>query len=155
MPSNIKTCLWFHSNGLAAAQFYTSLIPNSRITSAITSEQPLVVEFTLNGVPYQILNGGPHFTLNESVSIVLETEDQAQTDAYWYALIDQGGEESQCGWLKDRFGVSWQIVPKPVIARLTSHNKNGAQRAMQKLLTMKRLIIADIEQAFLAEDTDN
>jgi len=148
MAGNIKTCLWFDGNGLEAARFYTGLIPNSRIISDVQTEQPLTVEFELDGVPYQVLNGGPQFKFNEAVSIVLYTDDQAETDKYWYALIADGGEESQCGWLKDKFGLSWQIVPRALFHYLGNPDRAGAERAMQAMLKMRRLVIAQLDDAF-------
>ena len=153
MNSKVSTCLWFNGNGGEAAQFYTSLIPNSSIKTNLTkNEAPLIVEFTLDGVPYQALNGGPNFQFNEAASIVVETEDQAETDKLWQALTADGGQESMCGWLKDKFGLSWQIVPRPVIKLLNSDDKAKAERAMNAVLTMKRLVIADIEKAAYSND---
>ena len=154
MNSKVSTCLWFDGNGVEAARFYTALIPNSSIKTNLTmNEAPLIVEFTLDGVPYQALNGGPHFQFNEAASIVVKTEDQAETDKLWQALTADGGEESMCGWLKDKFGLSWQIVPLPVIELLNSEDKAKAERAMNAVLKMRRLVIADIEKA--AHSNDN
>ena len=153
MNSKVSTCLWFNGNGAEAVQFYTSLVPNSSIkTDLTTNEAPLIVEFTLDGVPYQALNGGPNFQFNEAASIVVETDDQAETDKLWQALTADGGQESMCGWLKDKFGLSWQIVPRPVIKLLNSNDKSIAERAMKAVLTLKRLVIADIEKAAYAND---
>lgn len=146
----IVTCLWFHGDGEEAAHFYTSLIPDSAITGMMRPEpeQPaLVIEFTLAGTPYQILNGGPHFTLDEAASIVVQTEDQTETDRLWAALTADGGSESMCGWCKDRFGVSWQIVPKQALALLSSPDQQGAARAMEALLKMQKIDIATLEAA--------
>ena len=153
MDSKISTCLWFNGNGAEAARFYTSLIPNSSIeTDLTTNAAPLIVKFTLDGVPYQALNGGPKFQFNEASSIVVQTDDQTETDKLWQALTGDGGQESMCGWLKDKYGLSWQIVPRPVIKLLNSDEKDEAKRAMNALLTMKRLIIADIEKAAYSND---
>ena len=153
MHTKISTCLWFNDNGVEAAQFYTSLIPNSSIkTNLKTEEVPLIVEFTLAGIPFQALNGGPSFRFNEAASIVVETEDQSETDKLWHELTRDGGQESMCGWLKDKFGLSWQIVPRPVIMLLNSADKAKAARAMNAVLTMKRLVIADIEKAAHSND---
>ena len=117
----VRTCLWFNDQALGAAEFYCAHLPDSRIERVDYYPEGhgmgktgtvLVVEFTLAGTPFQALNGGPHFTLDEAVSISVSTEDQAETDDLWAALTADGGAESQCGWLKDRFGLSWQIVPK-------------------------------------------
>lgn len=131
MTSKISTCLWFNGDGAEAAQFYTSLIPNSTIqTDLATNAEPLIVKFTLDGVPYQALNGGSHFQLNEAASIIVEAENQTETDRLWQALTADGGQESMCGWLKDKFGLSWQIVPGPVVQLLNSDNEAAAERAM-------------------------
>ncbi len=149
MKSAISTCLWFESDGLAAAEFYTSIIPDSAITGRFPSdaEPPLIVEFVLDGVPYQILNGGPHFKLNEAASIVISTEDQEETDKLWQQLTE-GGEESRCGWLKDRFGLSWQLVPKRLIELLNSTDKQAAQRVQEAMMEMHKIDIAALEAAY-------
>ena len=119
--SKISPCLWFDGQAEEAAALYTSLFPNSRIERVNRSpgETPsgpegmvLTVDFTLDGEPFIALNGGPDFQFNEAVSFSIDCEDQAEVDRYWDALIADGGEPSVCGWLKDRFGVSWQVVPK-------------------------------------------
>ena len=149
----VRTCLWFDDNALQASEFYCTLLPDSRTDRiAHYSEgqdfaEPgkiLTVDFTLAGAPYQALNGGPFFTLNESVSISVSTEDQAETDRLWEALIADGGAESQCGWLKDRFGLSWQIVPKRVIELSDGPN---AARFWPALMQMKKIDIAALEAA--------
>ncbi|MCY4012933.1 MAG: VOC family protein [Gammaproteobacteria bacterium] len=117
----LRTCLWFDSTALPAAEFYCSLFPGSRIErverypegNAMAEPGEVAgVDFTLAGAPYQAINGGDRFELDEAVSISVATEDQAETDRLWAALTAEGGAESQCGWLKDRFGLSWQIVPQ-------------------------------------------
>ena len=150
----ISTCLWFDNAAEDAATLYTGLIPNSDITGTYSgdSDKPLVVEFTLDGVPYQALNGGPHFTHSEAASIVVVTDDQQETDRMWNALVANGGSESQCGWLKDRYGLSWQIVPRRYIELSTSDNRIGAGRVMEAMLTMKKLDIAALEAAFYREE---
>src|SRR6188508_3412123 len=110
----ISTCLWYDGVAEEAARFYTSLIEDSEITGMMRPDPdgpPLLVEFTLAGVPYQALNGGPYFTLSEAASIVIVTRDQAETDRLWNVLVEKGGSPSQCGWCRDRFGLSWQVVP--------------------------------------------
>ena len=149
--SKVATCLWFEGNGLEAAEFYVSLIPNSEITMPElrgAQDEPLLVNFTLGGAPYQILNGGPHFKLSEAVSISVITEDQVETDRLWNALTADGGEESMCGWLKDRFGVSWQIVPRPLIDLQMQPDREAAERVRQAMLKMQKIVIADLEAAF-------
>jgi predicted 3-demethylubiquinone-9 3-methyltransferase (glyoxalase superfamily) len=155
--SKIYTCLWF-DKGLAeeAAKLYTSLIPNSRITevsrsSADTPSGPegmvLTVDFTLNGVPYQGLNGGPEFKFNESTSIAVECDDQAQVDRLWDALAADGGEHSVCGWLKDRYGLSWQVYPKRLTELLADPDPGRARRAMEAMLKMTKIETAELEAA--------
>lgn len=155
MTSRISTVLWFEKGGEAAARFYTSLIPNSRITSAINpplagrseTDEALVIDFELDGTPYQILNGGPHFKQSEAVSIMVRTDDQAETDRLWNALIADGGNESACGWLKDRWGVSWQITPRVLLDAISNKDRAVAKRAMDAMMTMHKIDIAAIEKA--------
>lgn len=154
----ISTVLWFAKGGEDAAKFYTSLIPNSRVVGTYSPPmgddmgqpvgEPLVIDFDLDGVPYQILNAGPHFKQSEAVSIMVQTEDQAETDRLWNALIADGGEESQCGWLKDKWGVSWQITPKKLLEATTSSDRAAAKRAMDAMMKMRKIDIAAIEAAF-------
>ncbi len=151
MSAKIRTCFWFDTQGEAAAELYVSLIPGSAIERVYrpSPEGPaLIVDFHLAGAPYQALNGGPHYTLNEAASISVTTPDQAETDRLWDALIADGGEESRCGWLKDRFGLSWQIVPERLSQLLGASDRDAANRAMQAMLTMRRLDIAALEAAF-------
>lgn len=150
----VSTCLWFDGNGEEAAAFYTSLIPDSTITDVFRPEPdgaPLIVEFTLAGVPYQALNGGPQFRHSEAASIVVLTDDQAETDRLWEALVADGGSESQCGWLKDRFGLSWQIVPRRFIQLVSAPDGAAAGRTMQAMMQMKKLDIAALEAAAKGE----
>ena len=146
-----RTCLWFESGGEDAARFYVTLLPDSRIESIYRTQpdQPaLVVDFTLGGAPYQILNGGPEVTQSAAVSISVVTEDQAETDRLWDALTADGGKEGRCAWLTDRWGVSWQIVPRVLIERFMSDDRAGAERAFQAMLTMNKVDVAVIEAAF-------
>ena len=156
MPK-ISTVLWFEKGAAEAAKLYTSLIPNSRITGTFAPPmdsqmsppgEPLVVEFELDGIPYQLLNAGPHFKQSEAVSIMVQTEDQDETDRLWNALIADGGEESQCGWLKDKWGVSWQITPRQLLEATSSKDQAAAKRAMDAMMTMRKIDIAAIEAAF-------
>ncbi len=153
MKAKVSTCLWFDHQALPAAEFYCSLIPDSMITSVgyypegSTMAEPgsvMIVEFKLAGTPYQALNGGPHFRLDEAVSISVSTADQAETDRLWDALVGGGGEESQCGWCRDRFGLSWQIVPQPAVDLLTGP---AASRVWPALMGMKKIDIAALEKA--------
>jgi predicted 3-demethylubiquinone-9 3-methyltransferase (glyoxalase superfamily) len=142
--STVSVCLWYDGDAEAAAQLYTSLIPNS----AITSVSPLMVTFTLDGMSFQGLNGGPHFKPTEAASIVVSTKDQAETDRLWEALIADGGAASQCAWLKDRFGVSWQIVPQRLPQLLSDPDRQAAERVMQAMLQMSKIEIDILEAAF-------
>ncbi|MCB1421312.1 MAG: VOC family protein [Nitratireductor sp.] len=154
MDTSVRTCLWFDDDGEAAAEFYTSLLPESRIESSFHPEPgkpPLVVDFVLAGVPYQILNGGPQFTQSEAASISVTVADQVEADRLWHALTADGGQEGQCGWLKDRWGVSWQIVPQAVLDMLKNDDRQAAGRAMAAMMTMKRLDVAVMRKAFDGE----
>ena len=151
--ATVRTCLWFDDQALPAAEFYCALLPDSRIDHVGYAAEDretgrpgtvLTVDFTLAGTPYQALNGGPHFTLDEAVSIAVASEDQAQTDRLWEALVADGGAESQCGWLKDRFGLSWQIVPRRATELL---NGPQAAKVWPALMLMKKIDIAALEAA--------
>jgi predicted 3-demethylubiquinone-9 3-methyltransferase (glyoxalase superfamily) len=155
MTSHIRTCLWFgDGRGLEAAEFYCSLIPGSRIDKSFASDAAQgafsVVDFSLGGVPYQILDAGPMFKLSEAVSISVETADQAESDRLWFALTANGGMESHCGWLKDRYGVSWQVFPKRLTELTTSANKEVAAKAMAAMMKQSKIDIAAIEAAVRA-----
>jgi len=152
--TKVSTCLWFESRGEEAARFYTSLLPNSEITGTLQpdpSAPPLLVEFTLAGTPYQILNGGPHFQQSEAASVVIVTDSTEETDRLWQTLTSDGGSESQCGWLKDRFGVSWQIVPRRFIELSKDPDREAASRMSQAMMSMKKLDISALEAAFKGE----
>ena len=146
--TSITPCLWFDGNGLEAAEFYVSLFPDSSIDSVSPGPDgsPLLVSFTLMGGPFQALNGGPMFQFTEAVSLVVPCESQAEVDRYWAALTE-GGEESMCGWLKDRFGVSWQIVPTVLGEILGDPDPERAARATEAMLKMRRLDIAALRAA--------
>jgi predicted 3-demethylubiquinone-9 3-methyltransferase (glyoxalase superfamily) len=153
MPKSakVRTCLFFEKGGHAAATFYVSLLPDSRIDSVQAMgnpADPMVVEFTLAGAPMMILTAGPMFQLTPAVSISVSTKDQAETDRLWSALLADGGAESQCGWLTDRFGVSWQIVPERLMQMHASPDAAAAGRAMAAMLTMKKIDVAALEAAF-------
>jgi predicted 3-demethylubiquinone-9 3-methyltransferase (glyoxalase superfamily) len=160
--SSISPCLWFDKEAEAAAQFYTQLFPDSRIDSISrsASDTPsgkkgdvLTVNFTLRGVPFVGLNGGPEFTFSEAVSFVVDCEDQAEVDRYWDALVEGGGEHGPCGWLKDRFGLSWQVTPKRLYELLESPDRDAAQRAMEAMLQMSKLDVATLEAAYEGQPT--
>lgn len=149
-------CLWFDGQAEEAAELYVSLLPNSRIdrTWRSPSETPsgpagmvLTVDFTLGGQRFQGLNGGPDFRFNEAVSFVIEVDGQAEVDRLWDALIADGGEPGPCGWLKDRFGLSWQVVPRRLNELISDPDPYRAGRAMDAMLTMGKIEIADLERA--------
>src|SRR5688572_3553293 len=150
----IAPCLWFDTEGEEAARFYTSVFPSSRIVNvthygaAGPREEGMVmtVEFELNGQRLIALNGGPEFTFSEAVSLHVSCESQEEVDFYWAALSD-GGEESVCGWLKDRFGVSWQIDPVRLQELIEDPDPARAERAMRAMLQMKKIDIAELERA--------
>lgn len=155
MPISVRTVLWFNGRGREAAEFYCSLIPGSRIETSYASDHGgpegnhhfEVIDFTLNGVPYQILDAGPMFPLSECVSVMVRTETQAETDRLWQALPVDGGSHGPCGWLKDRFGLSWQILPAGVYALLTDPDTARAARALAAVMTMGRIDLAAVEAA--------
>ena len=153
----ISPCLWFDGQAEEAAKFYTELFPGSHIDSidrspADTPSGPegsiLTVTFTLFGRTYMALNGGPEFKFNEAISLQIECEDQAEVDRYWSALIADGGEASVCGWLKDRFGLSWQVTPRVLLEMTTSPDRAAAKRAMEAMLEMTKIDIATLEEAY-------
>jgi predicted 3-demethylubiquinone-9 3-methyltransferase (glyoxalase superfamily) len=148
--SSTVPCLWFDTEGLAAAELYVSLFPGSQITSTSPGGPdggPLTVSFDLDSRPYTIINGGPQFPHSEAFSIQVLCADQAEVDRYWDGLSADGGAESQCGWLKDRWGVSWQIVPTRLYELLADPDPERAGRATTAMLGMKRLVVADLERA--------
>lgn len=155
MTHSIRTCLWFRDGrGPEAAAFYCALIPGSRVERSFGGDNGMggfsVTDFSLGGVPYQILDAGPHFQLTEAVSISVETEDQAESDRLWYALTADGGTESMCGWLKDRYGVSWQVFPRRLTELTLNDDKTVAAAAMAEMMKQRRIDIAAIEAAVRA-----
>jgi predicted 3-demethylubiquinone-9 3-methyltransferase (glyoxalase superfamily) len=150
---SVRTCLWFAAGGYAAACRYVSLIPNSAVETPAPdpgAAEPMVVHFHLNGAPYTILNGGPHHRLSPAASIVVTTPDQAETDRLWAALTE-GGAPGRCGWLVDRDGLSWQIVPEVLPRLLGAADRAAAGRAMQAMLRMGKIEIAALEAASRGE----
>ena len=153
MPK-ITPNLWFDTQGLEAAEFYVSVFPDSKITDVThygeAGPRPagtvLTVEFVLDGLAFTAINGGPEFTFDEAVSFAITCADQEEVDYYWRAL-SEGGEEGQCGWLKDRYGLSWQVVPEEMIELLNGPDKDRADRAMRAMLGMKKLDVAAIRAA--------
>jgi len=156
----ITPCLWFDGQAEEAARFYTSLFPNSRITSIDRSpgETPsgpkdmvLTVSFEIGGRSFIALNGGPEFTFSEAISLSIDCEDQAEVDRYWEALLADGGEESVCGWLKDKYGLSWQVVPRQLPRMLGSSDREAAARALEAMLKMVKIDIAELERVYRGE----
>ena len=152
----ITPCLWFDGNAEEAARFYTSIFPNSRLdlvedapgdTPSGPKGSVLAVNFTLAGQSYIALNGGPEFPFTEAISLSIDCEDQAEVDRYWSALLADGGQESVCGWLKDRFGVSWQVIPRRLPELLRSPDRDAAARALQAMLGMVKIDVAELERA--------
>jgi predicted 3-demethylubiquinone-9 3-methyltransferase (glyoxalase superfamily) len=146
----IKPCLWFDDRIEEAVKFYTGLFKNSRIleTSHYPDGRVLVIVFEIDGEEIMALNGGPEFKFTEAVSLFVDCEDQAEVDRYWNALTADGGAESQCGWLRDKYGLSWQIVPNAMSRYLGGSDKAGAARAMQAMMKMSKIVLADLEKAY-------
>ena len=152
--TRITPCLWFDTEGEEAATFYVSLFKNSRITDVSrygeAGPRPagtvMVVSFELDGQPFTALNGGPEFTFDEAISFQIDCQSQEEVDYYWDALTE-GGEEGPCGWLKDRYGVSWQVVPSALIALIQDPDPGRSQRAMAAMMTMKKIDIAAVQAA--------
>jgi predicted 3-demethylubiquinone-9 3-methyltransferase (glyoxalase superfamily) len=147
-------CLWFDGAAEQAAEHYVAIFPNSTITSVsrygpgmpFPEGSALTVEWLLDGQPYVGLNGGPNYTFSEAISFQIACADQEDVDHYWTRL-SEGGEEGPCGWLKDKFGVSWQVVPKRLAELLGDPDPGRAQRAMQAMLGMRKIVVADLERA--------
>ena len=159
IPKN-TICLWFNKDALDAARFYAATFPDSEVIAVhhAPGDYPsgkegdvLTVEFTVLGIPCLGLNGGPDFKFNEAISLSIDCADQAEVDRYWTALVADGGEHSVCGWLKDRFGLSWQVVPRRLIEMYESPDRAAAERAMQAMLQMTKLDIAELERAFAGD----
>jgi predicted 3-demethylubiquinone-9 3-methyltransferase (glyoxalase superfamily) len=148
MPK-ITPFLWFDNNAEEATNFYTSIFKDSEILSVnrVGGGQIVTTNFRLNGQEFIALNGGPHFKLNEAFSIFVSVETQDEVDYYWNNLTE-GGEESQCGWLKDKFGLSWQIIPTTLMRLMNDPNPTKAQNVMQAMLKMQKIVIADLQKAY-------
>lgn len=155
--SKIVPCLWFAGDAEQAAEFYVSLLPDSRIDNVQRSvvDTPggpegsvLVVEFTVAGQPFMALNGGTPLPFNHAVSFKIDCVDQAEVDRLWDRLLADGGEPVACGWLRDRYGLSWQIVPAPALKLFAGPNREGAKRAMQAMMQMVKLDVGALQRAY-------
>jgi predicted 3-demethylubiquinone-9 3-methyltransferase (glyoxalase superfamily) len=154
----ISPCLWFdRGKAEEAARFYTSLFPDSRIDKVVPAAgdnpstkagEALTVEFTIAGNKYIGLNGGPDFPFTEAISLYVDCKDQAEVDHYWDALMQGGGSPSVCGWLKDRYGMSWQVIPRQLNEMLESSDRDAAARAMEAMLKMVKIDVEQLREAY-------
>ncbi|CAM3492156.1 VOC family protein [Cupriavidus taiwanensis] len=156
MPGKNTICLWYDRDALEAANFYAKTFPDSAVGAVMRApgDYPdgkegdvLTVEFTVAGIPCVGLNGGPQFKHSEAFSFQIATDDQAETDRLWDAIVSNGGQESACGWCKDRWGLSWQITPRALLAAITDPDRAAARRAFDAMMTMRKIDIATIEAA--------
>ena len=155
-PAKNRICLWYDGGAEEAARFYAATFPDSSVGAVMRAPgdfpsgkqgDVLTVEFTVMGIPCLGLNGGPAFKQTEAFSFQVATADQAETDRYWNAIVGNGGQESQCGWCKDRWGVSWQITPVALTEAFTGSDRAAAKRAFDAMMEMKKIDIAAIEAA--------
>jgi predicted 3-demethylubiquinone-9 3-methyltransferase (glyoxalase superfamily) len=158
MANKNTVCLWYEGTALDAARFYAETFPNSTVGAILRSpgDYPdgkqgdvLTVEFTVMDIPCVGLNGGPAFKHSEAFSFQVATEDQSETDRLWNAIVRNGGQESQCGWCRDKWGVSWQITPRVLLAAISDRDSAAAQRAFKAMMSMRKIDIAAIEAARL------
>ncbi len=159
MSRKIQPCLWFNKNAEEAARFYAETFPDSRIDSIerAPADYPsgkagdvLVITMTILGMPFMLLNGGPQFSFDEAVSFQVATEDQEETDRYWNAIVSNGGEESVCGWCKDRFGLSWQITPRRLTDLMAESDPAKSKAAFEAMMNMGKIDIAALDAAVAA-----
>lgn len=156
--TSINPCLWFDDNLEEAMEFYTAIFPNSRIGNVSrygdagpgAAGSVMAADFELDGLTFRAINGGPQFTFSEAISFSVACADQAEVDRYWDALLADGGEESMCGWLKDRFGLSWQIVPDRLYELVSDPDPARAEAATRAMLGMRKIVVADLEAAVAA-----
>ena len=155
-PAKNTICLWYDRDADEAARFYATTFPNSSVGAVLRApgdfpsgkkEDVLTVEFTLMGIPCLGINGGPAFKHSEAFSFQVATADQAETDRYWNAIVGNGGQESECGWCKDKWGLSWQITPLALTEAITDSDPAAAKRAFDAMMTMRKIDIATIEAA--------
>ena len=155
LPRN-TICLWYDGGALQAAEFYAATFPDSEVRGVFRAPADfpggkqgdvLTVDFTVFGIPCMGLNGGPTFRQSEAFSFQIATDDQAETDRYWNAIVGNGGQESECGWCKDKWGVSWQITPRVLTEAFTSPDRDVARRAFEAMMTMRKIDVARIEAA--------
>jgi predicted 3-demethylubiquinone-9 3-methyltransferase (glyoxalase superfamily) len=159
--AKISPCLWYDGTAEEAATFYAATFPDSRVEAVhrAPADSPsghqgdvLMVDFTVLGMRFLGLNGGPQFKFDEAVSFVVHTDNQEETDRYWNAIVGNGGAESMCGWCKDKWGLSWQITPRALLDAMTNPDKAAAKRAMEAMMTMRKIDIATIERALAGKE---